>query len=155
MQKLIHTIRGMHPGLFLERELSKRKIAKGRFALSLQEYPQTLVAITKGKRRMNPGIALKIEQELGLEEGFLLVLQTYHDIRKAKKKQAHNLQPNVSRFRPALFWDTDFAKINWNLHQNMIIRRVMERGNQAEKDEILRLYGEQKIARIYSPTTRP
>lgn len=53
--------KGIHPGFILERELKVRHLHKGPFAISLQEYPQTISAITKGKRKMNTSLALKIE----------------------------------------------------------------------------------------------
>ena len=74
MKKKLNIIKGIHPGIFLEHELKKRKLAKSRFALSVNEYPQTLVSITKGKRSMNTPLALKIENALGLDEGYLMVL---------------------------------------------------------------------------------
>ena len=70
MKSNIQIIKGIHPGIILERELKQRNMGKGRFALSLQEFPQTLVSITKGKRKMNTPLALKIEQALGMEEGY-------------------------------------------------------------------------------------
>ena len=70
MLSSIKLIKGIHPGFILDRELKKHHIAKGRFALSLNEYPQTLVSITKGKRNMNTALALKIEKALGMEEGY-------------------------------------------------------------------------------------
>ena len=70
----------------LERELAKRNLAQRPFALSLMEYPQTFNAIIKGKRDMNTGIAIKIENALGLEEGTLLILQAYYDIKKENAK---------------------------------------------------------------------
>ena len=78
MFKQLSVIKGIHPGFMLERELKKRGLRKGAFALSLQEFPQTLVSITKGKRRMNISLALKIEKALGLEEGFLMTLQVFY-----------------------------------------------------------------------------
>jgi len=53
----------------------KIQLAKGKFAISLNEFPQTIVAITKRKRRMNVNLALKIELALSLEEGYLMTLQ--------------------------------------------------------------------------------
>ncbi len=35
---------------------------------------------------MNPALSLKIEQALGLEEGYFMVLQAYSDIAQEKKK---------------------------------------------------------------------
>ena len=75
MKYELSIIKGIHPGLILERELKKRHLHKGPFAISLKEYPQTLVSITKGKRRMNINLALKIEEALGIEEGFFMTLK--------------------------------------------------------------------------------
>lgn len=53
MVNTLEIVKGIHPGFMLERELKKRKLSKGQFALSIREYPQTLSAIMKGKRSMN------------------------------------------------------------------------------------------------------
>jgi antitoxin HigA-1 len=144
MDKAIKLIKGVHPGFILERELKKRHIAKGRFALSLNEYPQTLVSITKGKRNMNTPLALKIEKALGMEEGFLMILQTYYEIEKEKKK-LNTRHPDLSKIRKILFWDTTFDKIDWEKHKRSIIKRVFQRGNDEEKNEIKKFYGEELI----------
>jgi len=142
-------VKGIHPGLYLERELKKRGIPKGRFSLTIQEYPQTLVAITKGKRRMNPGLALRIEKELGIEDGLMMTLQVLFDMSEEKRRQPATLAPeDLSRFRPTLFWEIDIAKLNWNLHHRYIIRRVMQRGNKIEQQEILNLYGPDVIKSV-------
>lgn len=134
-------IKGIHPGLILERELKKRKLAKGKFALSITEFPQTLVSIIKGKRRMNPALSLKIEQALDWEEGFLMILQVYYDIEQEKRKQTKNDRPDLSRIRPIIFWDTEMASIDWNKNKPAIINRIFERGNEQEIREIIRFYG--------------
>ena len=87
MNTELSIVKGIHPGLILERELEQRHLHKGPFALSLKEYPQTLVSITKGKRRMNTNLALKIENALEIEEGYFMTLQLYHDIAVIKRKQ--------------------------------------------------------------------
>ena len=112
MNDEISKIKGIHPELILAQELKRRHMKKGQFALSVSEYPQTLVAITKGKRRMNIHLALKIEKALGFEEGFLMILQTYHDIEVEKNKQVSE-KPNLPVLRPALFWDIQIERINW------------------------------------------
>jgi plasmid maintenance system antidote protein VapI len=140
MFETIQHIKGIHPGFFLAYELKKREIAKSRFAISINEYPQTLVSITKGKRRMNAELALKIEENLHLEEGFLMILQVYHDIEKIKSQNTTAEKPDLSKFRPALFWDTTFDKIDWGKHKKAVIERVNERGNEEEKAEIRRFY---------------
>ena len=146
MDTNISILKGIHPGLFLERELKKRHLAKGKFAISLNEYPQTLVAITKGKRSMNVNLALKIENALNLEEGFLMILQVFHDIKKEKRKSAQH--PNLSEFRPALFWETKIEMIDWNEQKRAVIERVFERGNDSEKKEIVLFYGEKTIDKV-------
>ncbi len=134
----LHHIKGIHPGIILERELKKRKLSKGKFALSVQEYPQTLVAIIKGKRKMNVPLADKIEKELNMEEGFLMVLQIFNDI--ALHKRNNNKKPDLKKFRSILFWDTSIEKIDWQKQKNAIIKRVIERGNQTEIEEIKKFY---------------
>lgn len=142
--KNIATIKGIHPGLILERELKRRKLPKGRFAASIGEYPQTLVAVMKGRRKMNTALALKIEQALGFEEGYFMVLQVFYDITAEKAKQKISI-PDLKKIRPALFWDTRIDKIDWEKQKAAVIKRVFERGNATEKREITRFYGKAKI----------
>ncbi|GAB6008799.1 helix-turn-helix transcriptional regulator [Dysgonomonas reticulitermitis] len=145
MNPIIDLIKGIHPGIYLDRELKKRKMAKSRFALSIDEYPQTLVAITKGKRRMNPELALKIEQALNIEEGFFMILQVYHDIALLKKKKCKDYHPDLTKINPTLFWDTRIENIDWVKNKRSVIRRIFERGNEQEKAEIFRFYGKDTI----------
>lgn len=147
MKTQLSIIKGIHPGFILDRELKKRHMRKGPFAISLQEYPQTLVSITKGKRRMNINIALKIEKALGIEEGYFMILQVYHDIEETKKSR-YNEHPDLTKLRRVLFWDTKMENINWEKQKNAVIKRVFERGNDIEKNEIIRFYGIENINAI-------
>lgn len=140
-------IKGVHPGFILERELKQRHIGKGQFALSLHEYPQTLVSIMKGKRKMNTSLALKIEKALGFEEGYFMILQAFYDIEKEKRKQ-NTAHPDFTKLRRVLFWDTKLEKINWEKQKNAVIKRVYERGNEIEKKEITRFYGDESINEV-------
>lgn len=144
MAQALNIIRGIHPGFVLERELKQRNLGKSRFAISLQEFPQTLVSITKGKRKMNTALALKIEQALGLEEGYFMILQVYYDIEEEKRKQ-NTEHPDLTKLRPVLFWDTQMEKINWEKQKKAVIKRVFERGNEIEKEEIIRFYGKEVV----------
>ncbi|HMQ63166.1 MAG TPA: hypothetical protein PKE06_20955 [Flavilitoribacter sp.] len=150
MDQLIKIIKGIHPGFMLERELKRRKLRKGPFALSIHEFPQTLSAITKGKRNMNTALALKIEKALGLEEGYFMILQVYYDIEREKQKQ-NTTHPDFSKLRPALFWETKMKTIDWTKQKKAVIERVFERGNDIEKEEITRFYGMKTIAEILNP----
>ena len=147
MQNDITILKGIHTGVILERELKKRKLSKRKFALSIGEFPQTIGAIIKGKRDMNIPLSLKLEKALSLEEGFLMTLQVYFSIKKLKNDQS-NIHPNISLFRKALFWDTEIQKINWVQQKKAIVKRIFERGNDQEKSEIKRFYGEQTIREI-------
>ena len=125
MNIFIEKYKGIHPGIILERELKKRFLQKRTFALSIGEHPQTLYAITKGKRKLNIALALKIEEKLGLEEGTLALLQTYFDIKEEKFKKEF-CSPNLSLIRKSLFWDTDITKIDRDKHYTALIRRIFE-----------------------------
>lgn len=140
--------KGVHPGAVLERMLKKRHLGKRPFALSLPEHPQTLNAITKGKRDLNVALSLKIEHALGLEEGSLMILQVFYDIKKEKERNNLIPKPDLNKIRQILFWDTDIQKIDWARQYKFVIKRVFERGNDIEKEELLKFYGSEKIKEI-------
>jgi addiction module HigA family antidote len=142
MNNEISIVKGIHPGIMLDRKLKERKLRKRPFALSINEHPQTLSAITKGKRSINTPLALKIEHALGLEEGYFMTLQVFYDIKEEKRKQQQHARPDLSLIRPGLFWDTDINSIEWITHRRAVIERILERGNDQEKAEIKRFYGE-------------
>ena len=148
MKSVIEKYKGIHPGMILDRELKKRNLKKGRFALSLHEYPQTLNDITKGKRGLTPALSLKIDNALELEEGTMLILQAYYEIEKEKQKINAQKHPDFAIIRKVLFWDTDINKIDWERQHKSVIKRVFERGNEEEKKEILRFYGKQKVEEV-------
>jgi plasmid maintenance system antidote protein VapI len=143
----INIIKGIHPGLYLDRKIQEQHLKKGHLALAVNEYPQTLTTITKGKRNMNTALALKLEKALGLEEGTLMILQVYYDIEQFKKKLKSDT-PDLNKLRPVLFWDTRMESIDWNRQYRAVIQRVFERGNKIEKDEITRFYGKEKIKEV-------
>jgi plasmid maintenance system antidote protein VapI len=92
-----------------------------------------------GKRNMNPSMALKIESALNWEEGFLMCLQALYDMRAIAQKKPTE-KPDLSQIRPILFWDTDLEKINWQKSKAAILKRLRERGNEREKNELQRFY---------------
>jgi plasmid maintenance system antidote protein VapI len=152
MKVQLEKYRGIHPGIVLERELKRRSIKQRPFALSLNEHPQTFNAITKGRRGLPISLALKIEKELNLPEGSLAVLQTYYDINQEKQK-LKSVSPDLSKLRKTLFWDTDINKIDWEMQYKAVIRRVFERGNDAEKKEIEHFYGIAKVKSVIEKDT--
>ena len=147
METKLSLLKGIHPGFVLEHELEKRKWRKAHFALEINEHPQTITAISKGKRGMNTALALKIEKALGMEEGFLMTLQVFYEISEEKKKQDHS-HPDLSKLRTVLFWDTRIEHLDWQKQKKAIIKRIFERGNEMEKKEITRFYGKPSVAKI-------
>lgn len=154
MQEDISILKGLHPGIVLERELKKRGLAKGPFAISINEFPQTLGAITKGKRNMNTALALKIEHALGIEEGFFMILQIFYEIKEEKRKQYSNQHPDLSKLRAILFWDIKMEKIDWQQQKRAVIQRVFERGNDLEKEEVNRFYGKAAVDQVLKNKTQ-
>ena len=153
MNTLFDKYKGIHPGIILERLLNKKGISQRPFALSIDEYPQTINAISKGRRKLNTPLALKIEKKLNLEEGTLALLQTYFEIKEEKNKLEKNT-PNLNLLRTSLFWDTDISKIDWQNQSIAVIKRVFERGNEIEKEEIKRFYANEKIKEALSKAIR-
>lgn len=151
MNTLIEKYKGIHPGIILERILKKNAISQRPFAISIGEHPQTLNAITKGRRKLNIALALKIEEKLSLEEGSLALLQTYFDIETEKSKTIQNT-PDLALLRKSLFWDTDISKIDWQKQSIAVIKRVFERGNAIEMEEIKRFYNIDQIKNALEQT---
>jgi plasmid maintenance system antidote protein VapI len=148
MKNKVDILKGIHPGFILERELNNRKLSKRKFAFSIGEHYQTIWSITKGKRNMNIQLSLKIEHALNMPEGFLMTLQVFYSIKILKNADQSKKSPNLSIIRKALFWDTDIHKINWEQQKRAVIKRIFERGNDQEKYEIIRFYGQDTVSKI-------
>jgi hypothetical protein len=76
-----------------------------------------------------------------------MILQVYYDIEQEKKKQ-NSAHPNLSIIRSILFWDIKTEKIDWQKQKKTIIKRIFERGNEMEKKEITRFYGNETISKV-------
>ncbi|RZS69114.1 addiction module HigA family antidote [Pseudobacter ginsenosidimutans] len=139
-------LKGVHPGFVLDRKIREMNLRKGQLALAIREYPQTITSITKGRRGMNTELALKLEKALGLEEGYFMVLQVFYDIKQAKKREEK--KPDLTKFRKILFWDTDFASIDWVRQYKAIILRVIQRGNEQEKKALIEFYGQERVQEV-------
>ena len=62
-----------------------------------------------------------------------------------KRRQLINPTPNLSIIRKVLFWDTNFDKIDWIAKKTAVIKRIFERGNDEEIQEIIRFYGKEIV----------
>lgn len=74
-----------------------------------------------------------------------MTLQVHYDIVQEKRKLSSAHHPDPDKYRPSLFWDTSFDKIDWDAHSSYVINRVMERGNEEEIIETIRFYGRETI----------
>ena len=153
VKKYLSEIKGIHPGLFIARELRRRKISKSDFARSIGEHPRLLIALTNTKRKMTEQLAEKIGKQLKINKNSLLWLQHQYELCRYNDKKETKI-PDLSIIRPALFWDTRIETIKWEKQKKAIIKRVFERGSEAEKIEIKRFYGSAKIKRILHETAR-
>jgi addiction module HigA family antidote len=145
MKSKLEILKGIHPGILIDKELKRKKISSGQFASTINEPPQTLNAIINGRQPMNLPLSLKIEKELGYDEGFLMALQLYYDIKMLKQEESAKHKPDLSKLRKVIFWDTDIQKIDWAKNKRAVIERVFERGNKVEQDEIIRFYGQDEV----------
>lgn len=150
----IEIIKGLHPGFLLDRELRIRKLEKDSFADSIGVNQATFDAMLKGNHPMNQPMAMKIEKALCLDEGYLTEIQRYHDIKEEERKKYQNYKPDLAKFRRCLFWDTRMDMIDWHKHKRAVIERVFERGDEDERTEIIRFYGQEEVARILNNLAR-
>ena len=141
MNEQLSILKGIHPGQFLDKELRSRSIKSKDLALAVGEHPQTLSAIIRGKRAMNTPLSLRIERNLQLDEGLLMQLQIFFEIEQEKRKQASLHRPDLSKFRPALFWDTTLDRIDLTNNRRYALQRIFERGTESEILEAIRFYG--------------
>jgi len=142
----ISKIKGVFPGAVLSRELKKRRLESKQFALSLGEYPQTINAINKGRRGINPALSIKLGEKFGVDAEYFMLLQACYEVEKKKQELlANQAKPNVAIFQKSLFWDTNIDKIDWQRQKRAVICRVFERGAEKEIKEIISFYGEKTI----------
>ncbi len=137
----IDKIKGIHPGVILKREIEKRGLKNKDLASMVDEHAQTISAILKEKRSINPKLSVKLGLKLGVEDDYFMLLQASYDVKQVHAEESKRLVPNLKNIRKALFWDTDFNKIDWIKNKRAIIKRVFERGSESEIQEIIQFYG--------------
>lgn len=139
---------GIPPGAIIERALLERSIKIDSFAISIDEISEELNMIIKGKQDISSTLASKIEKALDWEEGIIITLQNQY--KSEKDRIRTQATPNLSILRKSLFWDTKIENIDWDNYYRAVISRVFERGNEEEKNEIIRFYGIEKVNTIIS-----
>lgn len=143
----IDKIKGIHPGLILKREIKRNNIKSSQLATSIGEHKQTISAIINQKRGINPELSIKLADYFHTEEDYFMMLQAGYEV-KSKLTENSKRTPNLNNIRKVLFWDTSFDKIDWYKNKRAIIKRVLERGNQKEINEIIKFYGKSTVSTI-------
>ncbi|MBS4014312.1 MAG: HigA family addiction module antidote protein [Bacteroidetes bacterium] len=139
-------IRGIHPGYILSRELKSRGIKSSELASNIDEHKQTISAILNKKRKITPSLSIKLSAKFNVALDYFMLLQASYDVNTVAAKISTLHKPNLDIFRPALFWDTDINQIDWEKQKRAIIKRVLERGNTQEINELISFYGKQEIS---------
>ncbi len=143
----ITKVKGIHPGVILKREIQSLGLKNNELASLVNEHPQTIGAILKERRGINPNLSIKLGHQLGVDDDYFMLLQASYDVKKTVDRIISEKTPDLSKIRKALFWDTDFNKIDWVKNQKPVIKRVFERGNDIEISEIISFYGKIAIRR--------
>ena len=136
-------------GAVLDRIREKEHLTQRELA-SRSEIPyQRINDFISNRRRISPENSLKLEKVLGIDhQCFFYQIQTNHEIFTAINQLSEQPQPDKSKYRKALFWDTDFESLDWQRNSGWIIQRVFEYGNEIEIEETIRYYGKRKIAKV-------
>ncbi len=140
----IHKIKGLHPGIILKRELTRQNIKSSELAKAIDEHKQTISAILNQKRKVTSKLSIKLAHFFNVEDDYFLMLQACYDVKKTRLSEKANT-PNLDNIRKVLFWDTSFAKIDWQKHKKAIIQRILERGNFIEITEMISFYGKKAV----------
>ena len=141
----ISKIKGIHPGAILKREIKSQGLKNKELASLVNEHAQTIGAVLKGKRSINPKLSIKLGMQLGVDSDYFMVLQASYDVKKVYSSIISKKTPNLKHIRKALFWDTNFNNIDWEKSKKAIIKRIFERGNDKEINEIISFYGLETI----------
>ena len=136
-------------GAVLDRIRTKEHLTQRELALRSEIPFQRINDFIANRRRISPENSLKLEKALGIDyQCFFYQLQTNYEIFVATSHLSEQSQPDKSKYRTALFWDTDFDTLDWQRNSEWIIQRVFEYGNESEIKETIRYYGKKRITTV-------
>jgi len=147
MLPTLNKVKGIHPGALLRWELNNRNLKSSELATAIGEHKQTISAILNKRRDMNPNLSIKLSKVFSTDIDYFMLLQASYDV-KVTAEAATKTSPNLKKIRSILFWDTDFDKIDWNKNKKAVIKRVLERGNKTEINELISFYGRATICKV-------
>ena len=136
-------------GAVLDRIRTKAHLTQRELALRSEIPYQRINDFIANRRRISPDNSLRLEKALGIDyQCFFYQIQTNYEIFLATNHISEHSQPDTTKFRKALFWDTDFETLDWQRNSKWIIQRVFEYGNENEIEETIRYYGKRKITKV-------
>ena len=143
-------------GAVLDRIRTKEHLTQRELA-SRSEIPyQRINDFIANRRRVSPEISLRLEKALGIDyQCFFYQIQTNYEIYLATRHLSELSQPDKSKYRKVLFWDTNFDTLDWQRNSDWIIQRVFEYGNKCEIEETMRFYGKRKITDVLHAINNP
>lgn len=137
----LNKVKGVHPGAILKRELKKQNLKSIQLAKAIGEYPQTINAVTNERRGINPKLSIKLGDFFNADADYFMLLQASYEVKNTFMKESQKESPLVDKFRKSIFWDTDIAQIDWEKNKKAVIKRLLERGNKSEIEELIKYYG--------------
>ena len=142
-------------GAILDRIRRKRSLSQRKLAESAGLSPQSVNNYIHNRRKMSPQVSENLSNALNLSNKnyFTIAQQNHRNFTENLGKRSAST-PDLSKLRPAVFWDTRLDRIDWQGNKRWVIQRVFEYGNDAEMSEIIRYYGKEQtcgiLARIQS-----
>lgn len=140
-------IKGIHPGVILRRELKIQGLKASELAIAIDEHKQTISAILNQRRSINPQLSIKLSRQFNVDEDYFMLLQASYDVKIIANFELQKT-PNLANIRSIIFWDTSFDKIDWIKNKKAVIKRVLERGNETEINEIVQFYGKKAVSGV-------
>lgn len=142
----ISKVKGVHPGALLKREIKILGLKSKDLVDAIDEHKQTISAILNERRGINPLLSIKLGRFFIISEDYFMQLQASYDVQKELNQiSPEKRTPDLTKIRRALFWDTDFDTIDWEKNKTAIIKRLFERGNDEEIEEIIAFYGRTSV----------
>lgn len=141
----LQRIKGIHPGAILKRELKKRNIKAIALANEIKEHPQTINAITKERRKINPKLSYKLGNYFNINHDYFMIIQAAFEVASFKKSELEMINPLEGKFRDSIFWDTRIELIDFERNKRSVIQRILERGNSKEIKSLIKIYSLETI----------
>ena len=132
--------KGIAPGKIIAHGLKERGLSQKELAERVQCHAQTISAIVTGIRDIPLDLSFRLDKEFGFEGGFFLLMQTHYKIRIHALQSQTAPRGIIPSIRRIVFWDIDMDTLDWNANKDYIIRRVEERGNENEKQQVKAYY---------------